>query len=78
MHLKKKLYYDCKYLLNKKKYINLSKNILNVIRIFDHFKTCTNSGLKFENLLSELFFILKKYYYLVASCEKTNWYKEAI
>ncbi|XP_073394101.1 uncharacterized protein [Physcomitrium patens] len=65
-------------LLNKNQCAHLCKKIGHVTKVFDHLMTCTNGGLEFRLLMSELFFILTKSYFLVENCGKPNWCKEAI
>ncbi|XP_073396919.1 uncharacterized protein [Physcomitrium patens] len=67
-----------KNMLNRNQCTNLCKKIENVTKVFDHLMTCTNDKLEFGLLLSELFFIMNKSYFLVKKCGKPNWCEEAI
>uniref|UniRef100_A0A7I4BJG8 Protein kinase domain-containing protein n=1 Tax=Physcomitrium patens TaxID=3218 RepID=A0A7I4BJG8_PHYPA len=57
---------------------NLCKKIEHVTKVFDQLMTCTNDGLQFGLLLSELFFTINKSYFLVENCGKENWCEKAI
>lgn len=65
-------------LLNRNQCANLCKKIEHVTKVFDQLMTCTNDGLQFGLLLSELFFTINKSYFLVENCGKENWCEKAI
>lgn len=48
------------------------------MKAYDYLMTYSNGGLKYEELLSELFIILNKIYLLVKNCGKKKWSKAAI
>lgn len=65
-------------MLNKNQYINMCKKIKQVTKINDYCITCDNNRFNFDLLLSELFFIWNKSYFLKKDCKKLYFFEEAI